>query len=213
MIPPVAHPPAWRLLLVAGLGTAVATGAVALAWGPLAALAPAVTGDHGRAALDAAPPAQLLASCAAVVLLGCTLWLWTAGLVSLARLAAGHGASRAPGVPRAVHRAVLAACGIAAAGLVVAAPAGAVPTPLHEEPRVVPLRAEATAGPAAATAWPVRSGDTLWAVAEARLTRAGTPPSDAEVVRHVRALHRLNRAAVPDPDLIHPGQLLRLPPA
>lgn len=214
---PVARPAAWRLLAVAVVGTTLATAAVALAWAPLAALAPALPRAGGRPALDTTPPAQLLAGCAAVVLVVTTLWLWTAGLVSLLRLTAGRGAVRAPGVPAAVHRTVLAACGLAAAGLVVAAPAGAVPTPVHDEPRVVPLRAQpaaaSPAAPTAAAAWPVRRGDTLWAVAETTLARAGTRPSDAQVVRRVRELHRLNRTAVPDPDLIHPGQLLRLPPA
>lgn len=55
----------------------------------------------------------------------------------------------------------------------------------------------------------VEPGDTLWALAA-----AGLPPgaSDADVAARVALLHRANRAAVgPDPDLILPGQELRLP--
>lgn len=199
-----------RLLLVAALATTLAGAALALAWAPLVTLGRALRPGGGVAA-DAAPPTELLSGCAAAVLLACTVWLWTGGLISLTRLALGLGTSRARGVPPVAHRVVLAACGLATAGLGVAAPAGAVPTPVHEEPRVVPLAAQPTPQAAARHAWRVRAGDTLWAVAETTLARAGVRTSDAAVAQRVRAVHRLNRAAVPDPDLIHPGQLLRLP--
>lgn len=55
----------------------------------------------------------------------------------------------------------------------------------------------------------VTPGDTLWALAAASL-----PPgaSDADVAARVALLHRTNRATVgPDPDLVLPGQELRLP--
>jgi len=55
----------------------------------------------------------------------------------------------------------------------------------------------------------VEPGDTLWALAAASL-----PPGAgaADVAARVALLHRTNRATVgPDPDLILPGQELRLP--
>lgn len=56
----------------------------------------------------------------------------------------------------------------------------------------------------------VRAGDTLWGIADRSL------PADASLARvaHLcRALYRTNREVVgTDPDLIRPGQRLRLPP-
>lgn len=56
----------------------------------------------------------------------------------------------------------------------------------------------------------VRSGDTLWAIARARLAAAGSPTSNAEVSRAVTALHLANREVVGDPDVILPGQRLAM---
>ncbi|HET7684346.1 MAG TPA: LysM peptidoglycan-binding domain-containing protein [Marmoricola sp.] len=55
----------------------------------------------------------------------------------------------------------------------------------------------------------VRAGDSLWSIAEDLLPHA----TDAELVQAVHALHRSNRDQLHDPDLLHPGQRLRLPPA
>ena len=55
----------------------------------------------------------------------------------------------------------------------------------------------------------IRPGDTLWAIAAHRL---GPGASSAEIAAYVGALYRTNRATIgPDPDLLHPGQALRLP--
>jgi hypothetical protein len=55
----------------------------------------------------------------------------------------------------------------------------------------------------------VRTGDTLWAIAEQRLP-AGAPA--ASVAAGWRAIHRANlRRIGPDPDLIRPGTVLHLP--
>ncbi len=205
---PCGRVPRRRLLLVVVAGTALAGGAASLAL-PVAGRA-----ARHRAAPDAAPPADLLAGLAALALLACVVWLWAAALVSAARLAARPAAAApAPGVPRFVHRAVLTGCGLVLAGGALT-PAAAVPTPLTEGPgRAAP---SATTTPAAtptatpAGTWTVRPGDTLWAIAAASL---GPAPPDGAVAARVRELHHLNRAAVPDPDLIHPGQLLRLPTA
>jgi nucleoid-associated protein YgaU len=57
----------------------------------------------------------------------------------------------------------------------------------------------------------VRPGDTLWGIAAAHLPPAW--PSAAIVDRYWRQVYGANRAVVgPDPDLIHPGTRLLLPP-
>lgn len=55
----------------------------------------------------------------------------------------------------------------------------------------------------------VRTGDSLWDIAQVRLpTRA----SEAAISRHVLAVYRANRDVIgPDPDLIYPGTPLVLP--
>jgi nucleoid-associated protein YgaU len=55
----------------------------------------------------------------------------------------------------------------------------------------------------------VRRGDTLWAIARARL---GSRADVASTAREVRRWHDANRDVIgPDPDLIHPGQRLDAP--
>ena len=77
--------------------------------------------------------------------------------------------------------------------------------------------------PGAARVHRVRSGDTLWDLAEEQLSGrrpdgeaapATTRPHAAEVAAQVRSLHHTNRSVVgADPDLLLPGQELRLPDA
>ncbi|GAA1925326.1 hypothetical protein GCM10009737_28860 [Nocardioides lentus] len=57
----------------------------------------------------------------------------------------------------------------------------------------------------------VAPGDSLWAIAESDLRAAGLPAHDAAVDRRWHAVHAANRDRLDDPDLIHPGQRLRLP--
>lgn len=53
-------------------------------------------------------------------------------------------------------------------------------------------------------------GDSLWSLAAARLS---PPSTDARIERAWRALHLANQERLgPDPDLIHPGVRLTLPP-
>jgi nucleoid-associated protein YgaU len=55
----------------------------------------------------------------------------------------------------------------------------------------------------------VGAGDTLWAIARRQL---GPGASGADVTAHWRRVHARNAAEIgPDPDLIRPGQTLRLP--
>jgi hypothetical protein len=57
----------------------------------------------------------------------------------------------------------------------------------------------------------VRRGDTLWGIAAAHLRPAAR--SAAAIDRYWRQVYRANRARVgPDPDLIHPGTRLLVPP-
>ena len=84
------------------------------------------------------------------------------------------------------------------------------PPVVHDQP---PPDARAHAPPL--DIWVVRSGDHFWSIADRVVEAAvGRPPSDAEVDRYWRALITANRdrLAVPDePDLVYPGQELRLP--
>ncbi len=55
----------------------------------------------------------------------------------------------------------------------------------------------------------VRTGDSLWSIAEERLEK----PTDSAITDAWKAIWRANRAVIGDhPELIRPGQELRLPP-
>jgi nucleoid-associated protein YgaU len=55
----------------------------------------------------------------------------------------------------------------------------------------------------------VRAGDSLWSLASARL---GPLASDLDIAREWPRLYQANRAVIGEsPDLLHPGQVLRLP--
>jgi nucleoid-associated protein YgaU len=62
--------------------------------------------------------------------------------------------------------------------------------------------------PAGPTAWVVRGGQSLWSIAEAVAGSRGATP--AQVAGYWVALVRDNPR--PDPDLIHPGEVVDLPP-
>lgn len=65
--------------------------------------------------------------------------------------------------------------------------------------------------------WVVAPGDHLWHIAEATLAEAwGRAPTDDEVAPFWARVVEVNRARLvdpDDPDLIHPGQRMRVPPA
>jgi nucleoid-associated protein YgaU len=111
---------------------------------------------------------------------------------------------------RGLRRLVLAACGVALAGAL-AAPSYATsdhpsPDPLSGLP--LPERAQ---GPArqADRSVVVRAGDSLWALAERDLSSLAT---DLRVGDRWHAIYRRNRGVIgPDPGLIHPGQVLKIP--
>jgi LysM repeat protein len=171
-----------------------------------------------RAADDASGaetvPQVLVAACATGLAL-CLAWLWVVTSVTVAEVVAGA-------VPRsggATRRLVLLACGAAVAAgtaLPVQASGGdgaevLVGLPLPER-AVAPATSGRPAAPIASSVattvdtYVVRPGDSLWSIAHAH------PAPRGDVEDRWRAIWRHNRDVVgDDPDLIHPGQALRLP--
>jgi len=176
-------------------------------------------------ALASGPGADLesaLLRCCSAVLLACAAWAWLATTTVVLQATRGHAGRRVPGIPTSWRRLVLLACGTTlAAGLAVPASAdpglAGLPLPDRATGGAAPPVTAAPATPVVLTppASPidpatVRHGDSLWDLAAAQLDPDASP---AEVDRQWRRLYDLNRPVVgPDPDLIHPGQQLRLPP-
>ncbi|NYD40966.1 LysM peptidoglycan-binding domain-containing protein [Nocardioides panaciterrulae] len=223
----------WRCLAVALAGTAALAG-LAAALGPdLAAAAAAARG--GR--LATAPFADLLEWLCAGVSLAVAAWLWCGTVLLAATAAGGQRRPRTGGLPAPVRRLVLVACGAAVAGGL-ALPAHAQPAqqaphshqehgrgtaaasldglPLPERATGAAPRRSAASRPAMALApvhrsgtVVVRPGDTLWALAGRALPGAAT---DRTLTLRWQRLYALNRAVIgPDPDLIRPGERLRVP--
>ncbi|WGX95272.1 LysM peptidoglycan-binding domain-containing protein [Nocardioides sp. L-11A] len=159
----------------------------------------------------------LVQACAAVALVaGVALWVLATDVASGVLRSGGVPPGRAVGP---VRRLLLAAYGVAV--LAGTAPASAeVPTgpdaptgaavldglPLPDRPLDRPAR---DGGPDPAVVV-VRPGDSLWSIAAHHLGPGASPSDLASYWQRVQAL---NAAALgPDPDLIHPGQSLRLPP-
>ncbi len=177
----------------------------------------------GQGAADAAFDDLVVRLCAAVAVLG-VAWLWSAASATVLE-ALGDGTRPVRGVPDAVRRWVLAACGAGlAAGLLapgLTAPASATPGDPHTERGPastlaglpLPDRAVGLPGRALVGTGPIRDhrpagevvvrpGDTLWEIAARHL---GDPHRWPEI-------YALNDAAIgADPDLIHPTTRLRLP--
>lgn len=159
--------------------------------------------------------AALVRLCAglAVVAAG---WLWLATAVTVLDAVRGRQ-QYAGGVPAPLRRVVLAACGVALTGGLVAGPAHATPGRPYEDRFAdpvalagLPLPDRATASPGPLPTVVVASGDTLWSIAAHRL---GPDASDAEIEACWRRLYDLNRAVIgPDPDLIRPAQRLEVLP-
>jgi nucleoid-associated protein YgaU len=149
---------------------------------------------------------------AAASLALCAAWGWAATTVVIAQALAGWPDSGGPAVPRWLRTAVLVTCGVAVVGTGGAAQADEDTARATEDHRQVlaglpsPDRVIGSVPPAPAThtsrTHVVRPGDTLWDIAEAELGGGA----------QWQRIHALNRAVIgADPDLIHPGQELRLP--
>ncbi len=205
-------------------GTATVAAAGLIAW-----LAPVAAGPRGPGF-----GGWLVAGSGLVGAL-CVTWLWVLTTAVVVDAVRGRTAPRA-GIPGAVRRIVLAACGAAlSSGLL--APAHADQGPAAEPgPRPAATAAllvglplpdrtttttrwlgllgsqAATRDPASgrqADALVVAPGDSLWGIARSTL-----PPrvSDAEVELRWQEIYRANREVVgADPDLIRPGQRLVMP--
>jgi nucleoid-associated protein YgaU len=158
-----------------------------------------------------------------VGLLAAVAWAWLATLCVVAEAWRGRPGRTRVSTP--LRRVVLLCCGV-----VLAAPVGAASGDEHPAPGPamtgLPLPDRATGpahrpppddstnphprAPRAPRTAVVRAGDCLWHLAASDLP-AGAPA--ARVTARWQAIYRLNAAAIgPDPDLIHPGQRLVLPP-
>ena len=197
-----------RCLLVWLLGTAAA--ALAIAWA-----APDLRTDGlARASFDG-----VVVWLAAVALTGCSTWAWAATSIVVGQALVGRPARNARAVPRWLRTAVLVACGLAVVGAGGTAHADEETARARADDRAVlaglpsPDRVVGRTPPAPETRTArihiVQSGDTLWDIAA---TELGGRSDGDRITAHWRRIHALNRAVIgADPDLIHPGQPLRLP--
>ncbi|TIC87421.1 hypothetical protein E8D34_09825 [Nocardioides sp. GY 10113] len=182
--------------------------------------APAVWRPHSPDPTPTTFVDLLVAGCAVTATLAAA-WLWL--LTTLVALPALAGRAPGPGgAGRGAGRSLaLALCGLAVvAGAGTATAAG--PTDRPAEPAAPTAPPEPAASrvldglplpdrPVGGLRPTVRvtDGDCLWSLAQARL---GVGARDGEVAAYVARLHARNRDVVgSDPDLIHPGQELRLP--
>ncbi len=194
---------------------AVATGLTATLWGAVAVLARTLT-----ARPPTTPDEGLVDLClgALVVAAG---WAWLQGMAGVAD--AWRGATGA--THSGVRRLALTACGVVLASALTAPAHAASDGPRSDPPSdpssdpssdhssdplsglPLPERAEGPAHPRQ-RALVVRPGDTLWGLAEHRLP---APATDRQVSDGWHDLYGRNRDVIgPDPDLIRPGQVLRL---
>jgi nucleoid-associated protein YgaU len=120
------------------------------------------------------------------------------------------------GCPAPARRALVAGLGVvlASGGAVGAGPVSATPAPLGQGSRgqlglPVPARPTGAAAVVPRQRVEVRPGDSLWRLSE---QRSRPTVSDHDIARLVARTYRANRTVIgSDPDLIQPGQRLRLP--
>ncbi len=206
----------FRCLLVWLATTALLAAALALAAGPLVAAVSALRGGT----VGDQPFDTLLVWWCATVAAGCLGWCWIGGSVVVLSAARGRVITASRICPALMHRWLLRSCGIVLVGSMVAAqtPASAA---VPAEPGVrtliagLPLPDRASLGTHPSALRPVvvvRAGDSLWGIADRLLDRAGPAHDQLTVARTWTRLYALNRATIgPDPDLIQPGQILRVP--
>ena len=185
------RPLAVWLLVSAAAGTAVLT--VPTSWAAW------------RTASGTAAVADLLVAACATALALALAWLWLVATTTVAGLLTGRVRSGG-----ATRRLVLVACGVAVvAGTSVPAVAGGGDGRDLLAGLALPERAVAATHHATRAAgqqtYVVRTGDSLSSIALAH-------PGTGSLEERWRAIWQANREVVgDDPDLIHPGQALRLP--
>lgn len=183
---------------------------------------PVITAGPSRSFVEV-----LTRGCGVVGLIAaCAAWWVTSDVVR--GVLAGTAARARPVGP--VRAAILLACGLTLLGGPASAHVTATlppaepdaPTSRSDPHRplsglVLPDRPTGAAGArdaspsAVAASLTVRPGDHLWGIARARL---GPTATNARIAAYVRVLHQHNLDVIgEDPDLILPGQRLRLPPA
>ena len=215
---------AWAALLVALVVALGAAGRGALAPPPLS-LEEWAAWASDRTPLEAAAAVlRLVALAGAAYLLATTALGLVAGGLGSGR-AVGVVARWSPPVVRWVVGASLA--GALTAGTAGAAVSSPPPTmvllPDDEPPSTttttLPVTAPAPpapAPPASVTTIVLAPGDHLWSVAARTLATAwGRAPAEREVAPYWRLVVELNRSELPnpiDPDLVFPGEVVRLPP-
>lgn len=183
----------------------------------------AVTAIHSGGALAAGFGGWVVWGAAGTASL-CAAWFAVVATLVLGSALTGAALAGAVVSPW-LRRGLLAAGGLALAG-VVAVPAGAEPGHPTTPPSLVRLveglplpdrttdthrtLGRAASAPSAPHDVVVAPGDCLW-----RLAAASLPPraTDTEIAVRWHRIYQLNRAVIgADPDLIQPGQRLRLPP-
>jgi len=87
------------------------------------------------------------------------------------------------------------------------------PSPAAPAPEPAPTVSAAPAAPPTEGSWTVETGDHLWHIATATLIDDGLDASDTAIANYVGTLVEWNRGVLADPtnpDLIYPGQVLRV---
>jgi nucleoid-associated protein YgaU len=159
----------------------------------------------------------------------CLAGVWAALIVAAAVVevvsSGGLALTSRLGCPAPARRALLAGLGVvlASGGAVVAGPVSAAPAPFGQGAAgqaagdqgrgqfglPVPARPTGSAYPLPRQRVEVQPGDSLWRLSQ---QRSPATASTQDVARLVERTYRSNRRVIgPDPDLIHPGQRLRIP--
>jgi hypothetical protein len=210
---------AWRCFLVWSVAT---VGAVLVVVETATVASPTWSAVHSGT-LDALPLDGALSGLAATVLLACAAWAWIATTATVLAAARGVQSGAVWRLPTGVRRMVLTACGVALVGGLTS-PAlatgsghgrhGLVGLPLPDRATISPRhRPEADsgrprAGPGSSVVV-VEAGDSLWSIAAADLPVGA---SDARITARWHAVYAANHSVIgSDPDLLEPGQRLRLP--
>jgi hypothetical protein len=86
------------------------------------------------------------------------------------------------------------------------------PASRHHSPAVAAVTVEVAPPPAEPDAWVVAQGDHLWSIAAETMADRGEDDREATIAAYWLRLIEENRDVVGEnPDLIHPGQVIRLP--